>query len=294
MSEKYRPSEEETQKNDLLSLDQAEQVFCKDFFGSKAIHDTFGVDIKDVPQIQFSREELERARELNQQLILYVDKASDGEPLTGKKILTLTNNKTSNNENLFRYYGTDDDCIDIYKESIFRQETPRKGWRLVSKEVVPGSFYEHKAYRVDNSSYDYLRQTEIMIDYLNNQVFKDQPIPKEYKIAIKEFENRKDGIKRRLVNGEIEVVEELENLQITKLIRETPIEVIYRLVLNERINKEKLLGSQYTWTSRSAFKRSRHRYEPVVIGDFNGGIDIETASPWGTYRDFGSTFSRSS
>src|SRR3989304_293049 len=70
------------------SPDQAKEIFGNDFLGREAVKKAFGIDIPkaEIPAIPFSREDLERARELGQFLILRYNKAPDGQPLSMKKM----------------------------------------------------------------------------------------------------------------------------------------------------------------------------------------------------------------
>ena len=250
---------------------EAKEILGKDFLGPEAIKSAFGVEMEEIPEIPFSKEELEKAKELNQQLVLYADKAPDGKPLTGEKLLELTDNKTSDGRNLF--YDTD-----WYKnEDFFTKEVPRAGWKLVSKETIP-----------DSTSKKYVEQTETIVSYLKGKVFKDQPLPEEYQKAINEFNAKKQELVKLLNSNWQKAAEELENLEITKLTRETPIEVLYRLALNERENKKRLLPN-YSWT----FRRSSNG-KLVYVGDFDSdGVIVNGSGPGFSSGILGVSFSRS-
>ena len=57
---------------------------AREFMGPNEVEKAFGIKLesKDIPAIPFSKEELKRAKELGQFLILRTDKAPDGEDLT--------------------------------------------------------------------------------------------------------------------------------------------------------------------------------------------------------------------
>ncbi len=268
-SDKYKTSTErkvekaleEAKKKGLSPIEttpdfqEAKEILGQDFLGPEALKSAFGIEMEEIPEIPLTKEELEKAKELNQQLILYADKAN-GKPLTGKKLFNLTGNKTSDGKKLF--YDTD-----WYKnEDFFTKETPKAGWKLVSKETIP-----------DSTSKNYLEQTETIVSYLQVKVFQDKPLPEEYQKAITEFNAKKEKLKKLLSSDWEKAAEELENLAITKLTRETPIETIYRLALNERENKKRLL-SNYSWTSRSSYG------ELVIVGGFDSsGVGVSSSRP---------------
>lgn len=214
------------------SLDKAREILGKDFLGPESVKNVFGVELETIPSIQFTKEDLERAKELNQMLILQIDKMEDGKQLT-----------LENMQNKFpkAYAGKrmwyDQDWYN--KEDFFKNETPKAGWKLVSKDTIPNS-----------TNKNYLKQTETIVQYLKEEVFKDRELPKEYQEAITEFESQKSNISKLIDSDWESASGKLENLQITRLTRENPAEVIYRLILDNKENKEKLLPSKYTWTLR--------------------------------------------
>lgn len=251
---------------------EAKEILGEDFLGPEAVKGAFGIEFKEIPEIPFSKEDLERAKELNQQLVFYADKAPDGQFLTGEKLFELTGNKTSDSKKLF--YDTN-----WYKnEDFFTKEKPKDGWKLVAKEVISGS-----------ADKNYLQQTETIVDYLKNDVFKNKPLPEEYQKAIDGFESKKQEIKKLLGSDWEKAAEELEKLEITKLTRETPVEAFYRLILNEKENKNRLLPDKYTWTSR---RSSDGRL--VSVGDFaSSGVLVNGHRPDDSRGFLGVSFSRS-
>lgn len=212
-----------------ISLEKAQEIMSKDFLGPEAVKNVFGVELEIIPPIQFTKEDIERAKELDQQLVLYVDKTKDGKPFTGKELFYLTENETSDEDEKDLFYKN---------EELFIKETPRAGWKLVSKETIP-----------DSTSKNYLEQTEIIINYLKNEVFKGRELPEEYQEAISEFESQKSDI-AKIIGFDSDwksAADKLENLQITNLTRELPVEFFYRKALNEKINKERVTEN-FNWT----------------------------------------------
>lgn len=255
---------------------EAKEIFGDDFLGPEAVENAFGIKPEEIPEIPFSKEDLKRAKELGQQLIFYVDKTPDGKPLTGKKLFKITNGKKSDNKRLFW------DNIGWFKnEDFFNKETPKQGWKLVSKETIPDLTRNH------------LEQTEAVISYLKDRIFKDEQLPDKYQKAIDEFNSKKNELKELFDSDrkKLTATKELVNLEITNLTRETPIEIIYRLTLNERENKIRLLPNTYSWTSR----QSSHNGRLVSIGCFDStGMDVNGYGPIITSDiPYGVSFSRS-
>ena len=221
----------------IEQLKEAKEILGKDCLGPKEIFKAFDIvlDLETIPDIPFSREEIERAKELNQFLVLRADKALDGEPLTMEKIHNLLKDEFEKEEKGKVFYDRD-----LYKdEDFFKKQTPELSWALVSKEVIP-----------DSTSKNYLQQTEIVIDYAKNNIFEDRELPKEYKEAIKEFEEQKEELKKLIDSDWKTASEKLEGLKITQLTRQTPVEVLYDILIYFQNNdKERLLENEYTWTN---------------------------------------------
>lgn len=270
----------EQQESITVSLEEAEKIFGKDFLGPKAVEAAFGIPVSEehVVPIPFSRQELENAKALGQQLIFQAEvmKISDG-PM-GSEFGAITPN------NLKKVFPTASDGNPMWynqdwynDEKFFSEKTPPPCWKLTSKDVIPNS-----------TSKNYLEQTEVIVSYLKNEVFKGLELPKEYAEAIEEFENRKELIATVLKEDWKDAAELLEQLKITHLTRETPVEAMYRLVLQDRTNKEKLLSSKYTWTSR---RDSDGRL--VHVGGFDSlGADVRSGRPDDSDSSLGVSVSR--
>ena len=266
-----------------LSFEEVEHLLGKDFFGPKATEKIFGVKPETVPDIPFSKEELERAKELGQQLIFYTDfmagKAGSSGPVTLENMRTIFT-KSHDGEKVFASHGSDDFW---YKnEDFFKKEKPRTGWRLTSKDLIP-----------DSTSKNYIEQTDVLIGHLQNTVFKGMELPKQYADAIAQWKKKRAEIEPLAKSSEGSEWKRgsqmLADLAITKLTRELPVEVMYRLVLNDQQNKDKPLPSTYTWTA------SRGSGGDLVdVGCFDaGGTYVDGAGPRLSNDSLGVSFSRS-
>ncbi len=223
----------------VLSPDilEAKTIMGADFVGPEEAKNAFGIEGSvEAPAIPFSKEELERAKELGQMLVLRlpmtmaeINEKLSGKVKDGKKLLYAFDEKTGKLK---------DDCW--YKDEKFlREEKMEVKWALVSKDVVP-----------ETTSKNYLDQTDRVVDYLQNQVFKDRPLPEAYRTAIDEFQKARGGIAETLSSDWRKAAEMLEGLQITELTRQTPAEALYDLAAYFQTTGERLLPNVYTWTKR--------------------------------------------
>ena len=266
-------------------LADAERILGKEsILGPKDVEKVFGIKLDRAPAIPFSQLELQRAKELGQQLILQVDSMIHKAGLMSREKsapLTLENlkqkfTKSHDDEKVF--------CEqDWYKnEDFFKKDKPRVGWRLTSKDIVPGS-----------TSKSYLEQTDVLVDHLEQQIFKGIEVPKQYKDAIVEFKRKRAEIEP-LATSSTDTKwkrgsQMLADLEITKLTRELPVEVMYRFILNDQIHKDKPLPSTYTWT---AGRDSGGRL--VSVGFFDAeGADVDYVRPDLRNDYLGVSFSRS-
>lgn len=278
-------SSSEGKEGSELSLADAERILGKEsVLGAKDVEQVFGVKLDRIPAIPFSQQELQRAKELGQQLILQVDSMiHKGGLMSREKSAPLTL------ENLKQKFtkAHDDGKVfyeqDWYKnEDFFKKEKPRTGWRLTSKDLVPGS-----------TSKSYLEQTDVLVDHLEKQVFKGVELPKPYKDAITEFKRKRAEIEPLAKSGTDAEWKKgsqmLADLAITKLARELPVEVMYRLILNDQARKDKPLHSTYAWTASRDSDGGL-----VLVGDFDSdGAVVDDDGP--DFRDglLGVSFSRS-
>ena len=65
-----------------IEFQEARELLGEDLIGPEEIEKTWGVRPEEIPDIPFSREELERAKEMGQMLLLRVDRTEDGKPMS--------------------------------------------------------------------------------------------------------------------------------------------------------------------------------------------------------------------
>ncbi|MCD8494755.1 MAG: hypothetical protein LRY41_03580 [Candidatus Pacebacteria bacterium] len=266
-----------------LSCKQALDIMgSKQFIGPKDIENTFGFMPNTIPEISFSVEELERGRELGQQLILYIDTKRDGTPFTVSNIHNIISGVTSDGKNLLY------DKTHIAEDLVLATQTPRLGWRLTTPEVIDNS-----------TNKNYLQQTETLIKYLQNVHYKEVVMPQAFKEAICEFNTiNTSEIREKIMSLETpkwqEVARMLSGLSINELTRERSSEVIYRWVINEKKLGVKNLSLSYTWSN------SLNKVGGLVfIGLFDGnlfdsywkGLRAKTWRPRGFHSNVGVCFS---
>jgi MoxR-like ATPase len=266
-------------KEGKATITEAETLMGDNFFGPEAIQDAFGIEIREIPPIQFSVEELERAQELGQQLILSVDSAPDGSPLTMAKMNELCEGKAADGKRLLYKWesGTKQEWYE--KDEVFKTLTPKTGWRLVSPEVTPGS-----------TGKNYIEQTQVLADYLANEVYKGQPLPEKYKTAIEEFQRDKKQLETLLGTGEWKAAgEKLEKMPLTSMLREDPAQALYRLIVTEKKSGKKFLANKWNWTATRSSDGSF-----VDVGGFGAdGVGVDGSRPDDSGGSLGVCLSRS-
>ena len=214
-----------------------EKLGKENVFGPKEIEKIFGVRLAEVPGIPFSVEELERAEKLGQMLLLRVDKTAEGKPMS-LEAMTEVMTKRWKDEGKGDLLSTADGWKTWIGEDRFTTESPRTGWALVSKDVLPESL-----------SKNYLEQTEVIIATLKNEVFKDMDVPEEYTKAIAEFESKKAKLAELINEDWKKAAKELTELKISQMTRQTFPETIYDLAVYYDVNNERLLSDKRTWSA---------------------------------------------
>ncbi len=217
---------------------EAREIFGEEFFGPDEIEKAFdiAIDREAIPEIPFSRDELEQAKANGQYLILRVDK--DGPiPLT---ILIM-------NAKLQSKFERDGKGKILYDTSWYKDEdfagkaTPRTRWALATREPIPNS-----------TSKNYLEQTGELALYIDGAVFKDRTIPADWQEAINEYVLVRSEIKRDLSDNWQEAARRLSELKLNQMARQTPVEALYDYLVYFQNTGRRIMESSYTWTNRQA------------------------------------------
>jgi hypothetical protein len=133
---------------DILGVDNV--------LGPEALKATWDVDMapEDIPEIPYSREQLEGAKRMNMMLILRIDRDATGTPLTGERMNEIIEPKLQAANNGKLLYK-----VDWYpNEAFFKTSTPKPEWKLVTRELLPNS-----------TNLDYADQTKLLRDTLASQ-----------------------------------------------------------------------------------------------------------------------------
>ena len=251
-------------------LDFARNLFQRgtECFGPDEIAKVFGASLApaadEVPRFPFIEEELKRARELGQFLVLCG-------PISMAEMNKVFDNKLGDGKLL---YDTD-----WYRgEDFYLQEKTSWHWRLTTREVIPGS-----------TSQNYLQQTKIIATYLTDQVYAGQELPSIYAEAIAELDCREAELKKLMDTDWQKAAEELAGLALNHLCRETPAQVLQSVALSKCINHEYLLSDRWTWTMA---RSTDGHLVSVGLAD-SGGVYVDGDRPRLSYDDLGVRFSRS-
>ena len=220
-----------------VTIEEALEIMGHEqFIGPEDIQNTFGFRPATIPEIPFSPSELERAKELGQQLILYVDTKADGTPFAVEDMHDILDGKASDGGKLL-YSETH-----TKEDSVLATQAPRLGWRLTTPEIIEGS-----------TDKNYLEQIETLIGYLKKEHFKGVDMPKVYEEAIDEFNSVNTPELKEKVNSTKEsewqeAARILSELSINQLTRERSSEIIYRSAINEKKLGVKNLTFKYAWS----------------------------------------------
>ncbi len=238
-----------------------ERLGPENVLGPEDVSRTFGVNLREIPGIPFSVKELERAKELGQRLILRVDKAPDGGPMSFKTMKDIVQSRWAKEGKGSLVY-----TIDEYRDwerrlgvTAFFKDPPRSGWALVSTNIIPES--------VDA---DYLKQTQIIINVIKNEIFKNIKLPEEYALAVTEFESQKHALFQLTNMNSLELAKRLVHLRITRLARPTAQEIIYDLAMYYDKHNKALLSDRYAWSGSIS-----PRGLIINIGDFLDARGVE-------------------
>jgi len=218
---------------------EAKDIMGTEFFGPDEVEKAFGFEIDKnlIPDIPFSAQELLDAKANDQYLMLYVSNKADGAPITAKELVsTLQEQFERDGKGKIQY-----DADWYENEKFYATDTPRIAWRLITKDVIPGSL-----------NHNYLEQTEDIAKYLKGTVFKGRGIPTDYQEAIAEFEKQKRSIEENLSSNWQDSANKLAGLKLTQMTRQTFVEERYGWLVYFQNRNERLFEDKYNWTGSQA------------------------------------------
>ena len=228
-----------------LDLSLARELLGKDVFGPEEVQKAFGIEIHpdQIPPIPYSYEQLEKAKELHEMLVLRVDKDSQGKPLTMQNMSEIVIKKIGATEDKILYDqktagqpNLEDSCW--YKDQpFFTAETSKLEWKLISKTIIP-----------ESTSKNYTEQTRRLRDYLEtNQLATKQELDECSDQKLQELEALS-----KTENWQ-EAAKQLSELLINQNHRRSAVEAFYDTLLAFDVNDERLLENIYDSTnSRSS------------------------------------------
>ena len=258
-----------------VSFEEAESIFGNDFLDPHKVKEVFGALPERVPPIPFTREQLEQAVKLGQQLVFFTDSIVD------KKGTIVP----ATFENLMKKYPHAKDghkmvvMIHDPHASYRVEEVPREGWRLVTKEVIPETRNEETIPALGR-----------LLDYYFGKVaLEDIQLPQKYHDALRQYQERRAEIRPSMhsLNWR-EYIVQISELAVSDYFCERAVECLYRLMLTNQLYGTRLLSDVYARTG-SIIPEQGH----VTVGFFNEeGVVEGLSSPLEVYPQVGMCFSR--
>ena len=246
------------------------------FLHAGLMADALRVSLNTPRAPRFSEEEINAGFARGEQLIWFPSKDADGASITMQRLYETFGNKAPLGGKLLR-------GIEWYmEEMLFTEETARAdqtglGLWLAGTSAVPGTKGEN-----------YLRQTVTAAAYLYDTVYDGTP-PESLRKVLAEPAEREAEISALVDKDWEKGGGVLVGLAFNQLFREPPIEAFLRVLVNQQINKTRVLESEDAWTNR----RSR-RHRLVSFGDADeDGADLDYWSPGLSFGNLGFFLSRS-
>ncbi len=199
--------------------------------GADALQRSFGITGLNIPMIPFTEERVTWEFGLGHHLIYRTDTAGDGKPLTMDKIVGLLQNTLCDGNLIYpaEWYARD---------PFFTQKVPKKGWRFVSGDIIPAS-----------SGKNPFDQTAALVDYLVTKVYAGQELPAVYQTAVDEYERKVNGLGQLASSNWKEHIRQCMALQINQLFRGEPVDVLYDIVVQYRVNNRELYKGKRVCTA---------------------------------------------
>jgi hypothetical protein len=220
-----------------------------DFFHTSIVSEALDIKLSKVPSPVIAEEELSGIKSRSEQLIWYPAVDINGKPITAECIVTNLKNEAPMGGKILNSFDQPD-CW--YRkdggEPFFNKETARTdksnlgSWRIVGTTPVPGTCGEN-----------FLRQTIIASEYVSNTIYGGNP-PEHLKPILNEPAEREQEIAKLMNSNWQEAAELLANMPFSQQFRETLVEALIRVVLNQKVNRVRFLEKEYSWTNgRSRF-----------------------------------------
>ena len=233
----------ERENSQEVSPELAKEIFGKDYLGPEAILRVFDYELpeSEIPKIPYTREQLDLAKKNGEMLVLRV--ANLG--LYMPTIHNLSTMGTFQLHNKEKYEG----------KYFYEIETPRPGWRLVGKHILPGS-----------NNANYFTQTKQLRNYLESVGVLSQ---EELDSPSDDYINWLQDV--YYTGNKSGAVKGLAELVVNKNHRRSLVEAYYDSVL--RSVSSLLVGERFDWTNTFEPANSNFYWIAYIDGRFL----IETA-----------------
>lgn len=218
----------------ILSIELAKEIMRDNFLGPEAVKNTWGIDLgTSIEPIHFDTRQLEQAKKMDHFLILRHSQNQAGGPLTINSMIRQLQPKYDQNKQ-GKILNPSQWPLE---DAMASKEVAPSRWALVSKGIMP---------RTENTNYAH--QTYLLADYLN-LFYPEGKLPQVYSEALSEFSSNKASMERNLhryFDGS--GVAATVPLQLNQLLRPSPVELMYDLLVYHKMKDTKLLANHFAWT----------------------------------------------
>lgn len=202
-------------------------------FGPYELKGTFNLEValRSTPAV-FSDEVILRALNMDCCIVLQHDQeGSKGKPLTLQYL-----HETFRNKDMLD--GTFLFNTEWYQgEPFFTTDTPRPGLFIKGRDVIQGS-----------TGKTFIGESLIAAKFV--EVLFGDELPEQYGVAIEELRTGAGRLERLCQSNWIEGGRQCVGLAFSRFFRESPVEVFYRILLAQKVNRERLFEGLYTRTNR--------------------------------------------
>ncbi|MBI5076811.1 hypothetical protein HZB94_00300 [Candidatus Falkowbacteria bacterium] len=158
------------EKKLYVSVERARELLGREnVLGPEEIENAFGFKVSeaDIPPIPYNPAELEKARELGEQLVLRISQDSDGNPMTMKRINEIMQPRMDV-DNEGKLLHNTDWCEN---EGFYQNDSLRTEWRLIGGSFVPdvtSAKDKEGRYTKGSTNNNYVHQTRLLRGYLKS------------------------------------------------------------------------------------------------------------------------------
>ncbi len=202
--------------------------------------------------------------------VLYQSDAfADGTAFTMQELYKRRKNKDALDGKLL-YSADKPDCW-YFQDPLFNKQTPRSGWRIAGRDVIPGT-----------PEKNCVLQSLIVAGFVE-ELFGNE-LSKDGKDAITELRGSATSLEKQCAGPDWQNgAKKWAKLKFAELFLPYSVEVLFQILLDQEINRERLFASRYGRTSRLSSGG-------FVVGVGGAGADGAYLSGWGPgdrYGDLG-------